>query len=199
MECCDICYSFQIHYIIICKNGHSLCHSCRQKIRECPFCLQPCLSLLIPDRYRSEKATSMLLPFYQELKKGKIREIDARDKKKNWYPARIITLDQEMNKIKVHFYGWDSRWDEWIPIESNYCLPLHTLTHDFISSLCLDQKVEYKLSKYSKKPKWYIGQIMELEKNYCRISSSDKMIKIPRNKNWLCSVGTHIKSDMDSF
>jgi hypothetical protein len=40
--------------------------------------------------------------------------IDAQDQEGKWYASEIINW-QAPNKYRVHFYGWDSKWDEWIP------------------------------------------------------------------------------------
>ena len=37
-----------------------------------------------------------------------------------WYPAKII--DREESRIKIHFHGWNSRFDRFIDISDKSCL-----------------------------------------------------------------------------
>lgn len=39
--------------------------------------------------------------------------VEARDSAKNWYKSKIIQVDLEKNKVKIHFHGWNSRYDQW--------------------------------------------------------------------------------------
>ena len=39
-----------------------------------------------------------------------------RDKKE--YKAKVLELDREKNRIKVHFQKWQSKFDEWLPPSS---------------------------------------------------------------------------------
>jgi hypothetical protein len=52
-----------------------------------------------------------------ELKIGLL--VEAKDSANNWYKSRIIKLDQEANRCKVHFLGWNSRYDQWFDFDSN--------------------------------------------------------------------------------
>ncbi|KAF4752657.1 E3 ubiquitin- protein ligase, partial [Perkinsus olseni] len=52
---------------------------------------------------------------------------------KFWWDATVKEVDTEAKKVLVGFDAWDSRWDEWIPIDSNRLRerltaddPLHT-------------------------------------------------------------------------
>lgn len=38
--------------------------------------------------------------------------LSAQDREGNWYRAEI--LDQKEGRYKVHYNGWDSKWDEWV-------------------------------------------------------------------------------------
>jgi hypothetical protein len=34
----------------------------------------------------------------------------------NWYPCIIVDINSEKRKLKAHYKGWKSRFDEWIPM-----------------------------------------------------------------------------------
>jgi hypothetical protein len=42
--------------------------------------------------------------------------LEARDSEGNWYTSEIIGSKPGASTYKVHFYGWDSKWDEWVGI-----------------------------------------------------------------------------------
>lgn len=31
-----------------------------------------------------------------------------------WYEAKVVAVDKEKNRFKVHFQGWNSKYDEWV-------------------------------------------------------------------------------------
>jgi hypothetical protein len=44
--------------------------------------------------------------------------LEAQDLYKNWYPARVVEVDDEDRDVLIHFEGWNQRHDEWIEFES---------------------------------------------------------------------------------
>lgn len=38
--------------------------------------------------------------------------------KEQWYDARIVNLDFEKKKVKIHYLNWNSRYDSWLPMMS---------------------------------------------------------------------------------
>lgn len=36
-----------------------------------------------------------------------------------WYPARVLLVDPQDRKIKIHFRGWSKSNDEWLPVDSD--------------------------------------------------------------------------------
>ncbi len=40
--------------------------------------------------------------------------IDAQDSQGLWYASEILAFDEAKGRYRVHFYGWDSKWDEWL-------------------------------------------------------------------------------------
>lgn len=35
----------------------------------------------------------------------------------SWWPAVVVGKDTELERFRVHYAGWESRWDEWVPRE----------------------------------------------------------------------------------
>ena len=53
--------------------------------------------------------------------RGSIRAgdiIDARDTEQNWYLSTVLDTREDFGEVRVHFNGWSSDWDEWIPVGS---------------------------------------------------------------------------------
>jgi hypothetical protein len=44
----------------------------------------------------------------------------------NWYEAKVIQVDKEKDRYKVHFQGWNSKYDEWVPKFSERLVPFKT-------------------------------------------------------------------------
>ncbi|DAZ94965.1 TPA: hypothetical protein N0F65_000060, partial [Lagenidium giganteum] len=59
-----------------------------------------------------------------ELQVGQL--IDARDTEGKWYESRVVELDESAGKVKVHYRGWTSKWDEWLKFMSDRLQPLHS-------------------------------------------------------------------------
>jgi hypothetical protein len=53
--------------------------------------------------------------------------VDCLDTSNNWLESTIMEVKQD--KVFIHYNGWPSRWDEWIPIDSKRLAPVHTHTN----------------------------------------------------------------------
>ncbi|XP_063958906.1 uncharacterized protein LOC129267122 isoform X2 [Lytechinus pictus] len=45
-------------------------------------------------------------------------KLEAMDYLNNWYPAKILQIDESRHQIQIHFEGWNSRYDQWIHYNS---------------------------------------------------------------------------------
>lgn len=45
--------------------------------------------------------------------------LEARDYLNMWYPSRVIQVDWEDKEVLIHFERWNSRFDEWVPMDSS--------------------------------------------------------------------------------
>jgi hypothetical protein len=48
-----------------------------------------------------------------------------------WYEAKVLGVDADGSKVKVHFKGWGkengkSKWDVWLPMDSARMAPLES-------------------------------------------------------------------------
>lgn len=50
--------------------------------------------------------------------------VDAMDKTRNWHTACIVAVKDVT--VRVHYTGWDSKWDEWIQLSSSRIQPAGT-------------------------------------------------------------------------
>ncbi|XP_050045363.1 PHD finger protein 20-like isoform X2 [Dermacentor andersoni] len=44
--------------------------------------------------------------------------VEARDFQDKWYAAKVVSVDEEDGDVLIHFEGWSSRYDEWLPMDS---------------------------------------------------------------------------------
>eukprot|EP00475_Leptophrys_vorax_P008640 TRINITY_DN1559_c0_g1_i1.p1 TRINITY_DN1559_c0_g1~~TRINITY_DN1559_c0_g1_i1.p1 ORF type:complete len:223 (-),score=56.27 TRINITY_DN1559_c0_g1_i1:317-985(-) len=73
-----------------------------------------------PDVFLSHEVLDLVTEFAMELvETGDL--IEAQDKHGKWYLAEVMDLSvgQFSREFKIHYQGWDARWDEWIPLEVN--------------------------------------------------------------------------------
>ncbi|XP_044008198.1 uncharacterized protein LOC122852461 isoform X3 [Aphidius gifuensis] len=45
--------------------------------------------------------------------------LEAKDYHNQWFPAKVVEIDWTEREILIHFDKWNSRYDEWIPIDSS--------------------------------------------------------------------------------
>ena len=67
----------------------------------------------------------------------------ARDSRCNWCEGKVVDNDEDGNRVKVHFKGWGSRWDEWISFGTGRLRPLPLLADydvgDFLTARNLQE------------------------------------------------------------
>uniref|UniRef100_A0A224Z4Y7 PHD finger protein 20 n=1 Tax=Rhipicephalus zambeziensis TaxID=60191 RepID=A0A224Z4Y7_9ACAR len=71
--------------------------------------------------------------------------VEARDFQDKWYAAKVVSVDEENGDVLIHFEGWSSRYDEWLPMDSprlRLAANLHTRKEV--------KKHRYKKSEYKK-------------------------------------------------
>lgn len=43
--------------------------------------------------------------------------VDARDTQERWCEAKIVDLDAKKREVFVHYVGWNTRYDAWLPVK----------------------------------------------------------------------------------
>ena len=118
---------------------------------------------LLPESvYSSDKE---VVPYIDAL--GRIylhRWIDCQDEHKKWYEAQIIALSPSSpHRIKIHYKGWQSKFDSWIDLQSEpqRARPLHTFTRRPPSVGTLDEfTVGTKCQCLDSTDKWCRAEIV---------------------------------------
>jgi hypothetical protein len=54
--------------------------------------------------------------------------IDVKDTVAQWLEASVLEVDQQRERMFVHYNGWPARWDEWLPFLSPRIAPFRTRT-----------------------------------------------------------------------
>jgi hypothetical protein len=50
--------------------------------------------------------------------------VEAKDASGKWYKSRIVEIDEEEKQVKVHYLGWNSRYDQWFNTEGEELKPV---------------------------------------------------------------------------
>ncbi|CAL1530605.1 unnamed protein product [Lymnaea stagnalis] len=51
-------------------------------------------------------------------------KLEAMDFSRTWYPSKIVEIDEEQKLVLIHFEGWNQRYDEWVPMDSDKLRPV---------------------------------------------------------------------------
>eukprot|EP00475_Leptophrys_vorax_P021286 TRINITY_DN28_c0_g1_i1.p1 TRINITY_DN28_c0_g1~~TRINITY_DN28_c0_g1_i1.p1 ORF type:complete len:571 (+),score=130.99 TRINITY_DN28_c0_g1_i1:91-1713(+) len=89
--------------------------------------------------------------------------IDVQDSDSKWYEAQIIQLDASRDSVLVHFKGYHSKFDIWLPIHSNRIKPLHTHTVRFPKIGTVVNTVGTWLDAMDCTGTWYPGNIVDVD------------------------------------
>ena len=93
-------------------------------------------------------------------------DIQAKDKHGYWYHAKIVDTNRNgMSQVKVHFYDYEDKFDEWINVDENHMkcyTPYSTLTEEhqvFLKNLKVGSQVDVLFSHA-----WINAKITEIIK-----------------------------------
>ncbi|XP_059174390.1 PHD finger protein 20-like isoform X2 [Physella acuta] len=50
--------------------------------------------------------------------------LEAMDFSRTWYPSKIVEIDEDQKLVLIHFEGWNQRYDEWVPMDSDKLRPV---------------------------------------------------------------------------
>ncbi|XP_014204979.1 PHD finger protein 20-like protein 1 [Copidosoma floridanum] len=57
-------------------------------------------------------------------------KLEAKDFNEKWYSAKVVETDWSEREVLIHFEKWNSRYDEWIPMDSSRLRVLQTNPRD---------------------------------------------------------------------
>ncbi|XP_046459189.1 PHD finger protein 20-like isoform X2 [Daphnia pulex] len=91
--------------------------------------------------------------------------LEARDFANNWFPSKVVEVDDEGREVLVHFQNWSSRYDEWISMDSARLRPVTNQSEKICSgkaSRGKDFKVGEKVMAVWHNNKRYPAQITKV-------------------------------------
>jgi hypothetical protein len=193
---CALCMNSATRFFIYCGHGHSFCRICRMKLypRCCPLCRT---SSILYSKVVDHSRNSIILEYYddfiKEIRGGKIIDCDVRDSDRIWREACIVGHDT--TSVRVHFYGWEKKWDEQHQIHIDNIRPHHSMVPRWFDTLSLGAVVEYRIAPPFQPVRWHRGEIIMIDstRRFCRIRNdiTHAMIKIRWSRHHLTPLGTH--------
>lgn len=54
-------------------------------------------------------------------------KLEACDSTGTWYPAKIVSVDEEEQSVLIHFIRWSTRFDQWMQMDSDHLRPFPTM------------------------------------------------------------------------
>ncbi|OWZ12656.1 hypothetical protein PHMEG_00014148 [Phytophthora megakarya] len=136
--------------------------------------------------------------------------LDALDTTHSWFEARLLTAKR--NKVHVHYRGWQSKWDEWIPRISSRIAPPYSRVSKWRSALKQHSLVQVGLQvPHVKKLKWRNATVIEVAPSTdegveqtkdgsdgvglrVHVQVDDDDIWLPAHDDLLCESNTHSES-----
>lgn len=131
-------------------------------------------------------------------------KIDAKDKSQLWYEAVIKNINDN-DEVFVHYMGWGSKYDEWIPRMSDRLQISHSETGYWRENLRLDDPVEILCLHQEgseTKRRWFRGVVIRIEapdrlliEYDKRGTSEERWVSLSVGED-VCKVGTHVPSSL---
>uniref|UniRef100_A0A7S2W2S4 Ubiquitinyl hydrolase 1 n=1 Tax=Rhizochromulina marina TaxID=1034831 RepID=A0A7S2W2S4_9STRA len=131
--------------------------------------------------------------------------LDALDSDKRWFESQVV--DVEEDRVKIHYLGWSSKWDAWVPRGSPDLLPLHSRTTMWRQELGKGDDIEVadRVVSDTKTHRWHFGTIIKVgklsppnklssRKVIIRISDALETPWVDMGSELVCQVGTHTKN-----
>lgn len=108
-------------------------------------------------------------------------------------------VDADGDKVKVHYRGWTTKWDEWLPRDSPRLQPLHSRVRDW-RNFAVNDEVQVGFSVPLKSyPEWWNARVLAVERDSGTGVAARIQIKVDaRRELWmdvqdemLCAPRTH--------
>lgn len=167
-----------------------------------------CHSLLLETRYRSSDEDGSHWRadrFFSDIASNAWRYslqigdlIDAQDTQEKWYEARI--LDIQTSQILVHYRGWTSKWDVWLPCDSPKIGVHHTKVSNW-RAFRRGDSIEVGFPQTTRNfPEWKWGKVLRMQEDSVYIELEDGHTCVrPVQDELLCAPGTHKSSNESNW
>jgi hypothetical protein len=57
-------------------------------------------------------------------------KLEACDSTGTWYPAKIVSIDDNEQSVLIHFIRWSTRFDQWMQMDTDHLRPLPKMVND---------------------------------------------------------------------
>lgn len=91
--------------------------------RSPPFSGSPPRTCQAPSGSGAYRVSHMRFPVRVGISWVKGEKLEAMDFSRTWYPSKIVDIDEEQKLVLIHFEGWNQRYDEWVPMDSDKLRP----------------------------------------------------------------------------
>lgn len=147
---------------------------------------------------REDWSPEALEQWRAELKTDQV--VDALDTDSKWYEATIVGITDA--KVKVHYRGWSSKWDEWLNRSSPRLMPLHSRVRDWRKLRINDELQVGDPRPGKKRMRWRDAKVVDTRKAlHVQIQVDDELRWMDAQDEHLCPPGTHRSANapMDQF
>jgi hypothetical protein len=138
---------------------------------------------------RSQEMTPEALEQWRaELKLGQL--VDALDTDSKWYEARVVDVTDA--RVKVHYRGWSTKWDEWLARTSARLMPLHSKVRDWRRFRVNDEVQVGETRPGKKRMLWRDARVLSTVKSLLvQLQIDDEVQWVEAQDERLCPPGTH--------
>eukprot|EP00639_Heterosigma_akashiwo_P010514 CAMPEP_0206371438 /NCGR_PEP_ID=MMETSP0294-20121207/6479_1 /ASSEMBLY_ACC=CAM_ASM_000327 /TAXON_ID=39354 /ORGANISM="Heterosigma akashiwo, Strain CCMP2393" /LENGTH=844 /DNA_ID=CAMNT_0053818557 /DNA_START=522 /DNA_END=3053 /DNA_ORIENTATION=- len=124
--------------------------------------------------------------------------VDARDADGRWFESVVVEAKRG-SKLKIHFKGWNAKWDTYIDANSEDIQPLFTHTPKWRDLLKVGDTLEVCEPREFPNPRWFEGTVLQLDRQGQKVLVQAVAGRVPLK--WadlrgeeICAPGTHIKA-----
>eukprot|EP01043_Picozoa_sp_COSAG02_P053368 COSAG02_NODE_5881_length_3965_cov_51.574496_1_plen_542_part_00 len=101
---------------------------------------------------------------------------DALDGFNDWFQAKVLEVEDNQ-RVKIHFQGWPSRWDEWMPVTSDRLAPHKFRSNKDAKAARKKFKAEQEAKKQAKAEAKAAEKAKEAKKLKAKIARDKKRAK----------------------
>jgi len=109
----------------------------------------------------------------------------------------VDVMDQDGPRVRIHFIGWNAKFDMWIPLGSLRMVVHHTFTPRWREDIAVGTEIGFCPWKRL----WYRGVVTRKEKDHIRVESINLRFILATNiyNEDIALVGVHLPEDRESY